>query len=188
MTLAFVALRSALFAAGFLWLWTWVALQLRPFDPALGGRYRRGAPRQDFCCWPAVDSWSPGASARSWLTAAALPHYSMHPEDWSHAVRTGRTWQACFCRAGSYLLVLAIFLLSHFTQRVPPGLEGAIVFPMAIVPNLWGLWNVMYTLPGLRRRLSIGAFGSLLPLILVPAGLALASVLDLVSIPCDWRR
>ena len=37
MTLALVALRSALFAAGFLWLWTWVALQLRPFDPALGG-------------------------------------------------------------------------------------------------------------------------------------------------------
>jgi hypothetical protein len=77
------------------------------------------------------------------------------------------------------LLVLVIFLLSHFTQRVPPGLESAIVFPMAIVPNLWGLWNVLYTLLGLRRRISIGAFGSLLPVILVPAGLALASALDL---------
>ena len=58
------------------------------------------------------------------------------------------------------------------------GLEGAIVFPMAIVPNLWGLWNVLYTRFGLRGRVSIGAFGSLLPLILVPAGVALASVLD----------
>jgi protein-S-isoprenylcysteine O-methyltransferase Ste14 len=37
MTLTFVALRSALFACGFLWLWTWVALQLRPFDAVLGG-------------------------------------------------------------------------------------------------------------------------------------------------------
>lgn len=77
------------------------------------------------------------------------------------------------------LLVLVIFLLSHFTQRVPPGLEGAIVFPMAIVPNLWGLWNVLYLVLELRERLSLGAFGALLPLILVPAGLALASALDL---------
>jgi len=37
MTLTFVALRSALFAAGFLWLWTWVGGLLRRFDDALGG-------------------------------------------------------------------------------------------------------------------------------------------------------
>jgi protein-S-isoprenylcysteine O-methyltransferase Ste14 len=37
MTLMLVALRSALFAGGFLWLWTWVALRLRPFDDGLGG-------------------------------------------------------------------------------------------------------------------------------------------------------
>jgi hypothetical protein len=77
------------------------------------------------------------------------------------------------------LLVLAIFLLSHFSQRVPAGLEGAIVFPMAIVPNLWGLWNVLYLGLELRGRISIGAFGALLPLILVPAGLALATALGL---------
>ena len=77
------------------------------------------------------------------------------------------------------LLVLAAFLFSHFTQLGPARLESAIVFPMAIVPNLWGLWNVLYTSLRLRGRVSIGAFGSLLPLILVPAGVALASVLDL---------
>jgi len=37
MQLIFVALRSAVFAAGFFWLWTWIALLLRAFDPALGG-------------------------------------------------------------------------------------------------------------------------------------------------------
>ena len=37
MTVAFVALRSALFAGGFLWLWAWVALLLRAFDEVLGG-------------------------------------------------------------------------------------------------------------------------------------------------------
>ncbi len=33
----FVALRSAVFAAAFFWLWTWIALLLRAFDPPLGG-------------------------------------------------------------------------------------------------------------------------------------------------------
>jgi hypothetical protein len=77
------------------------------------------------------------------------------------------------------LLVLGAFLIGHFAQRLPARLENAIVFPMAVVPNLWGLWNVLYTSLRLSRRVSIGVFGSLLPLILVPAGIALASVLDL---------
>ena len=37
MTLTFAALRTALYASGFLWLWAWVAQLLRPFDDALGG-------------------------------------------------------------------------------------------------------------------------------------------------------
>src|SRR3989442_9760477 len=37
MTTIFVALRSAVFAAGFLWLWVWIARLLLPFDDVLGG-------------------------------------------------------------------------------------------------------------------------------------------------------
>ncbi|HEV3197081.1 MAG TPA: isoprenylcysteine carboxylmethyltransferase family protein [Bryobacteraceae bacterium] len=37
MNLTFVALRSVVFASGFLWLWTWVARLLGPFDDLLGG-------------------------------------------------------------------------------------------------------------------------------------------------------
>ena len=37
MKLSFVALRSAIFASGFLWLWTWIALFLQNYDGALGG-------------------------------------------------------------------------------------------------------------------------------------------------------
>ena len=33
----FAAIRSAVFAAAFFWLWTWIALLLRAFDPVLGG-------------------------------------------------------------------------------------------------------------------------------------------------------
>jgi hypothetical protein len=77
------------------------------------------------------------------------------------------------------LLALGAFLGAHITQRVPARLESAIVFPMAIVPNLWGLWNLLYLSLRLHGRISIGAFGALLPVVLVPAGVALASVLDL---------
>jgi hypothetical protein len=69
------------------------------------------------------------------------------------------------------LLVLA-FVVAHV---VPEWLERAVVLPMAVVPNLWGLWNVLYH--ALRpRRLSLGAFGAFLPLILAPAGAALAAM------------
>src|SRR5262249_47099275 len=37
MALTLIALRSAVFASAFLWLWTWVALGLRRFDSDLGG-------------------------------------------------------------------------------------------------------------------------------------------------------
>ena len=77
------------------------------------------------------------------------------------------------------LLALGAFLGAHITQQLPARLESAIVFPMAIVPNLWGLWNLLYTSLRLHGRISIGAFGALLRVVLVPAGVALASVLDL---------
>jgi len=81
----------------------------------------------------------------------------------------------------SWFLLLAVtaFLIALVTDRIPPRLTSAIVFPMAIVPNLWGAWNALYHLPTLRRRIPIGIFGALLPMILVPAGLTLAAELNL---------
>lgn len=81
----------------------------------------------------------------------------------------------------SWFLLLAVtaFLIALVNDRIPPRLTSAMVFPMAIVPNLWGAWNALYHLPALRRRIPIGVFGALLPLILVPAGLTLAAELNL---------
>jgi protein-S-isoprenylcysteine O-methyltransferase Ste14 len=64
MTLTFVALRSALFAAGFLWLWAWVALLLRPFDDVLGGplpAWSRAAGLLVLAFGGVVAAWSIGA-------------------------------------------------------------------------------------------------------------------------------
>ena len=49
-----------------------------------------------------------------------------------------------------------------------------IIFPLTIVPNLWGLWNIIYVALLERRHISIGAFGALLPFLLAPGGLLLA--------------
>ena len=77
------------------------------------------------------------------------------------------------------LIWLAVLWSAHLAGRVPERLEGALVFPMAVVPNLWGLWNLIYVAFELNRRLSLGAFGALLPVILVPAGVALAGAFEL---------
>jgi hypothetical protein len=77
------------------------------------------------------------------------------------------------------LVVLGLYLVGHFTRHIPSGVERAILFPMAVVPNVWGMWNVLYVSSGLRTRVPIGVFGAVLPLLLIPAGVALAAALDL---------
>ena len=56
------------------------------------------------------------------------------------------------------------------------------IFPMAVVPNLWGLWNMLFLAAHSRTRLSIGFHGALLPLLLGPLGYLLTRLLD-VAIP-----
>jgi hypothetical protein len=75
---------------------------------------------------------------------------------------------------------------SQFVVGMPARpLERAFLFPMAVVPNAWGLWNMLYlALPG-RRRLPLGIFGSLLVLLLVPIGVALARLVDAFAIQLD---
>ena len=73
---------------------------------------------------------------------------------------------------------------SQFVFGLPARpLMRAIFFPMAIVPNLWGLWNMLHlALRSRGVRLSIGAHGALLPIVLIPGGVALARTLDVFSI------
>jgi hypothetical protein len=72
---------------------------------------------------------------------------------------------------------------SQFVVGMPARpLERAILFPMAVVPNLWGLWNMLYLRVRPRVRLPLGAHGSLLVLILMPAGVTLARALDAFTI------
>jgi hypothetical protein len=72
---------------------------------------------------------------------------------------------------------------SQFVFGLPARpLERTILFPMAIVPNLWGVWNMLYLATRSRTRLPIGLHGSLLVALLVPAGMFLGRTLGLFMI------
>ena len=64
-------------------------------------------------------------------------------------------------------------------------LDRAILLPMAIVPNAWGLWNMLHLRLRPPVRLSLGAHGALLVIILIPVGIALARLLEPFAI--QWR-
>ena len=71
------------------------------------------------------------------------------------------------------LVAMTGFTLARFVYHVPIPIERVIVFPMAIVPNVWGAWNILRVAAG-GDRWPIGLHGALLPLVLMPLGLLLA--------------
>jgi hypothetical protein len=80
------------------------------------------------------------------------------------------------------LVVLTGLTVARHLGRVPGPVERVIVFPMAVVPNLWGAWNMLYTWLVLRRRIPIGVFGALLPMIVAPTAAVLGAVMG-VELP-----
>lgn len=90
-----------------------------------------------------------------------------------------RAYLAGICVPTIFLLVVATgFTFLRYVYNVPVPIERVIVFPMAVVPNLWGLWNVLHAALLSRSRLSLGLFGALLPLLLAPAGFAVTRLLQ----------
>jgi hypothetical protein len=80
------------------------------------------------------------------------------------------------------LIALAGFVAGRLVFQIPVPIERIIVFPMAVVPNLWGLWNLLYIAMVLKHRITLGLWGALLPLILVPSGLLLEQFMETAPI------
>lgn len=76
------------------------------------------------------------------------------------------------------LLVATGFCILRYVCNVPIPIERIIVFPMAAVPNLWGLWNLLFIASHERTHLPIGLHGTLLPVLLGPLGFLLTRILD----------
>jgi hypothetical protein len=87
-----------------------------------------------------------------------------------------------------FLLVVAtVFCVVRYVLDVPVPVERVIVFPMAVVPNVWGLWNMLFVALHSRTHLSVGIHGAVLPLVLGPLGFLLSRILDF-PIPHDVLR
>jgi hypothetical protein len=78
-----------------------------------------------------------------------------------------------------FLLIAATaFTIARYVYNVPVPIERVIVFPMAVVPNLWGLWNILFVASHQHTHLPIGVHGALLPLVLGPLGILMTLLLD----------
>jgi len=80
------------------------------------------------------------------------------------------------------LVAMTAYTVFRLVYHFPLPVERVIVFPMAVVPNLWGLWNVLFIAWRGRVRLSLGLHGALLPFLLGPLGLVASRLLNF-SIP-----
>src|SRR5438445_131483 len=75
------------------------------------------------------------------------------------------------------LVIMAVFSVARFVYHVPIPIERVIVFPMAMVPNLWGAWNMLYVALRSRPHLPVGFHGAALLFVIAPVGLTLARTL-----------
>lgn len=79
-------------------------------------------------------------------------------------------------------LMLAGFVVLRLGLKVPFPIERGLVFPLALVPCLWALWNVLWLWTHTRTHLPIGLHGALLPLLLLPAGAGFAICLGILAL------
>jgi hypothetical protein len=76
------------------------------------------------------------------------------------------------------LAAMTAYTIIRYVYAVPIPLERIIVFPMAVVPNAWGLWNVLYVAFAERRHVPLGLFGGALPLLLLPCAYIVTRLVD----------
>jgi len=75
------------------------------------------------------------------------------------------------------VFVLACFIVLRFGYNVSIPIERGLVFPLAIVPGLWGLWNMLYIVLRRHWRIPLGMYGALVPLVVGPLALGNALLL-----------
>ena len=79
------------------------------------------------------------------------------------------------------LVALTLFSIARFVYDVPIPVERVIIFPMAIIPNLFGVWNMLYLASQSRTHMPLGIHGAILPFILAPAGFILGRCLGFLK-------
>lgn len=79
-------------------------------------------------------------------------------------------------------LMLAGFIIVRLVLALPIPVERFVIFPMAIVPTLWGLWNMLWLCSYARTRVAVGLYGAALPILLMPMGALVAGSLGILTV------
>lgn len=85
------------------------------------------------------------------------------------------------------IFLITGFIFARYAYGLSNPIERMIVFPMAIVPNLWGLWNMLFL--RLRRHgyLPIGFHGAILAALQSSIALGLFKLIDFEMPEFIWR-
>lgn len=78
-------------------------------------------------------------------------------------------------------VMLTIFIVLRLVLKLPVPIERGMIFPMALVPAIWGLWNVLWLASHDRTHLNVGVHGAVLPFLLLPGGAIIGSYLGVVQ-------
>ena len=76
------------------------------------------------------------------------------------------------------IFIMIVFTIARYGFDVSISIEKIIVFPMAVVPNLWGLWNILYVYLRRYRYLPIGFHGAILALVQVLLAFGIAKLVS----------
>ena len=86
-------------------------------------------------------------------------------------------------------LVLPLILVGFISLRLVIGIQVSIerfvIFPMAVVPFMFGLWNMVYLATHDRTRLPLGVHGAILPFLGAPIGALVANWLGVLQMHGD---
>ena len=78
-------------------------------------------------------------------------------------------------------LILIVFITLRLVMGVPFPIERFLIFPLTVVPSLFGLWNMLYLASHARTHLPIGAHGAILPFLGAPVGATVANCLGMLQ-------
>jgi hypothetical protein len=77
--------------------------------------------------------------------------------------------------------LITALAIGRYVCQVPFPVERIVIFPLAFVPVLWGLWNVSWVALRKRAQVNLGLHGAILPFVLLPLGATLAQHLGVVA-------
>jgi hypothetical protein len=79
-------------------------------------------------------------------------------------------------------LLLGVFVVFREVLQCPIPIERGLVFPMALVPALWGVWSMLWLWSHPQTHLPLGVHGALLPFLLLPAGTMVARWVGIITL------